>query len=58
MVLGTIERFTSAFQLLEVDGDPIACVSPSSAPRLGLQLPQFAGALFQSRLLRRMVPVI
>lgn len=45
MVLGTIERFTSDFELLEVAGDPIACVSPSSAPRIGLQLPQFVGAL-------------
>lgn len=45
MELGTVERSTSDFQLLEVDGDPIACVSPSSAPRLGLQLPQFVGAL-------------
>lgn len=58
MILGNIERFASDFQLLEVDGDPIACVSPSSAPTLGLQLLQVVGALSQSRLLRRIVPVI
>lgn len=52
MVLGTIVRFTSDFQLLDVDGDPIACVSPSSVPTLGLQLPQFVGVQSHSRLLQ------